>query len=566
MTAGPDRPQAGRRERALACRGCGAPLAADQRYCLACGARHGPPSPALAAMLDRITTRAAGVVRGSGPPAGARPRALAALPSPRAGAVLVLGLLAFGVVIGAAAGSRTNDTLAASVRPPLRIVLPAPAPAPAAAPTSPSPPPVSATPTPAAGTAAPAATPKAATGSGTTSPSTTGGRSSGGSTHKTTTNGSGNTDSGTTTTGTGPAQTTASLPPIKHVFVVMLADQPYAQAFGPSSAAPYLARTLAPRGELLPRYYAVAHDELANEIALVSGQAPTPQTALNCPVYADVPPAAADSRGLISGQGCVYPHATPTVADQLVGGGRTWRVYAEGMDSGAPPAPASCRHPAPGAADPTMQARPGDAYATFRNPFAYFHSLVDAQSCPGDQVGLGRLAGDLASARTTPALSYIAPSLCHDGRDAPCPAPPVVPGQAPPAPPASGLPAADGFLRAVVPSILGSPGYRDGGLLVVTFDQAPASGPAADSSSCCGQPAFPTTARTGRATPGGGQVGALLLSPFVKAGSVDQDPYNHFSLLRTIEDAFGLVHLGYAGAAGVASFDATVFGAYHPRH
>jgi hypothetical protein len=58
---------------------------------------------------------------------------------------------------------------------------------------------------------------------------------------------------------------------------------------------------------------------------------------------------------------------------------------------------------------------------------------------------------------------------------------------------------------------------------------------------------------------GGGQVGALLLSPFVKAGTVDQDPYNHFALLRTIEDLFGLRHLGYAGAAGVNSFGAAVF-------
>ncbi len=38
---------------------------------------------------------------------------------------------------------------------------------------------------------------------------------------------------------------------------------------------------------------------------------------------------------------------------------------------------------------------------------------------------------------------------------------------------------------------------------------------------------------------GGGAVGALLLSPYVKGATTSQEPFNHFSLLRTIEDLFG---------------------------
>ena len=46
---------------------------------------------------------------------------------------------------------------------------------------------------------------------------------------------------------------------------------------------------------------------------------------------------------------------------------------------------------------------------------------------------------------------------------------------------------------------------------------------------------------------GGDRIGALLLSRFVKAGSASNVPYNHYSLLRTLEDMFGLPqHLGYA--------------------
>ena len=59
--------------------------------------------------------------------------------------------------------------------------------------------------------------------------------------------------------------------------------------------------------------------------------------------------------------------------------------------------------------------------------------------------------------------------------------------------------------------------------------------------------------------PGGGRVGAVVLSRFVRAGTVITTPYNHYSLLRTIEDLFGLDHLGFAGQSGLDSFGLDVF-------
>jgi hypothetical protein len=117
--------------------------------------------------------------------------------------------------------------------------------------------------------------------------------------------------------------------------------------------------------------------------------------------------------------------------------------------------------------------------------------------------------------------------------------------------------------------ILRSKAYKQSGLLVITVDESPSSGEQADSSSCCAQPRFPNLPATsagpaGLPARGGGQVGALLLSPFIKAGTNSQEPYNHFSLLRSIEDLFSLKHLGYAAAAGVTSFEASIFSAYHP--
>jgi len=57
-------------------------------------------------------------------------------------------------------------------------------------------------------------------------------------------------------------------------------------------------------------------------------------------------------------------------------------------------------------------------------------------------------------------------------------------------------------------------------------------------------------------------VGLLLISPYVKPGSVDDiDYFNHFSLLASIEDIFGLAKLGYASDPALPVFDASVFNA-----
>jgi hypothetical protein len=56
----------------------------------------------------------------------------------------------------------------------------------------------------------------------------------------------------------------------------------------------------------------------------------------------------------------------------------------------------------------------------------------------------------------------------------------------------------------------------------------------------------------------------LVISPFVTPGTTSDTPYNHYSLLRTVEDLFGLSHLGYAGANGLAPFGADVFDATVP--
>jgi hypothetical protein len=83
----------------------------------------------------------------------------------------------------------------------------------------------------------------------------------------------------------------------------------------------------------------------------------------------------------------------------------------------------------------------------------------------------------------------------------------------------------DAGLRALLAAVLASPAYADGGLVVLA-----AGGP-----------------------------GALLLSPLVHGGVTVDAETGPYALLRTVEDAFGLMHLGHAADADVAPLGDDVF-------
>jgi len=544
------------------CQDCGAPVEPQQRYCVHCGQRTGSRDPQLVALLRHVGERS----HATSPPAHAATEPIAqarssarargpalTLPPRKVSALLVLVFLGFGVLLGHVAGSRVNDTLAAS-RQPMKIVLPSQAlSATATAPTSTSsssassssaagePPEAQATPTP---QAAPAPTPVPAKA---TAPAKGGTSPAGHAPSRPSGAGGGEGGSGKGS----PGASRSGLPPVKHVFVIMLSDEPYASVFGPASTAPYLAQTLEHKGELLVHYDAVAHEQLADELALLSGQGPTAETAADCPNYAAIAPSGIGPDQQVLGSGCVYPSSTQTLPGQLAAKHLTWRAYVQGTDE--PDVPGACAHPVLGQGDPTSGLAPSAAgpYATYIDPFVYFQSITGSPACAADVVGLGRLQGDLANAARTPSFSYIAPDRCQDASPTPCSA-----GEP------AGLTPANRFLAKVVPEIMESKAYSESGLLVITVDEAPSSGEFADSSSCCGQPSFPnvpSTAPSGLSPRGGGAVGALLLSPFVKGATTNQEPFNHFSLLRTIEDFFGLAHLGYAVLPGVKSFEPSMF-------
>ena len=469
------------------CKQCGAKRALDQRYCISCGARLGSLPAAIRGQLGRVVGGAAAASATAVD--SAKPERYDGwpfkrsefMPSPRTAAAAVLVMLGLGVALGSVtqqlAESAGFSTIllespppaeeapeVASVEPePEETSEPAPAATPSAAPPEeqlveeplPSEPP-SATPPP------------------------------------------------------EPPEPPPGLPEIKHVFVIMLGEGGYEETFGEASQAPFLGEELPAQGELLSNYYAVTKGQLANEIALLSGQGPTPETAANCPNYGDVAPGTESAEGQVEGNGCVYPATTKTLPGQLTEAKLKWKAYhEEGID-----------------------------------PFAYFHSIIDSAEYTEADVGLSQLATDLKlKAEKFPAFAYISPS----------------PSSSP-----------EEFLKTTVPEIKESLAYKDGGMLVITSAQAPQEGEETDESGCCINPVFPNlpppaseapVTGPARETGGGGRVGLLLLSPYVEPGTTSETYFNHFSLLDTIEELFGLERIGYGAEPALTGFDESIFNA-----
>jgi hypothetical protein len=341
------------------------------------------------------------------------------------------------------------------------------------------------------------------------------------------------------------AEASAATPQVRHLFVIVLENEDYNTTFGNSPGSSYLGKTLPAQGALLTHYYGIGHESLDNYIAMISGQPPNVQTQADCQGFSDFPPApftSIGSDGIVTGQGCVYPAAVQTVANQLDSDGLAWRAYAQDMANGNPK---SCRHPNLNSQDSTQSAKANDQFAARHVPFVYFHSIIDKEFCATDVVDLSRLPLDLTKVGSTPSYSFITPDLCADGHDATCPD--GSPG---------GYAGIDKFLREWVPRITSSTAYEDRGMLLIAFDESAGS----DATACCNEPSGPNTPNPGGPTPGpgGGRVGAVALSPCITPGTVSDRPYNHYSFLRWTEDNFGLSHLGYAAQAGLQPFGTDV--------
>ncbi|MDD5371127.1 MAG: alkaline phosphatase family protein, partial [Anaerolineaceae bacterium] len=178
----------------------------------------------------------------------------------------------------------------------------------------------------------------------------------------------------------------------------------------------------------------------------------------------------------------------PSLPDQIEASQRTWKTYQEDM-------PSACFTGSSG------------QYAQRHNPFIYFDPIrKDTTRCKSHIVPATELDSDLKSGNL-PNFAFIAPNVCNDGHDCT-------------------LSQTDDWLGVTIEKIQSSPAYDQATLITVVFDEGTTH------AFCCGQ-----------GKNGGGHVAALLISKVVKSGFQDDTSYSHYSLLKTIEAAWGLPDL-----------------------
>jgi hypothetical protein len=324
--------------------------------------------------------------------------------------------------------------------------------------------------------------------------------------------------------------------------------------------------------------------------------------------------AAANANGR---QGCVYPAQVKTLVNQLDDIGMTWKGYMGDMgndlnrdgtktcsfptrtaqlaaaNGGPAYDPTTVLDGTQSAEAPSEDVPLGDQYATRHNPFAYFHSIIDNLAycdqhvVPLDDADLG-LAHDLQKIETTPNFVFVTPNLCDDGHDGVSVAGTgqCVNGQK------GGLVGINDFVKKWVALIQASPAYQQDGLIIINFDESDLSGVAPVTSTdpdtgvtsitlnipgeaCCGQAVGPNVSRPDDQTiplsattryvmhyvgVGGDLTGAILLSKWITPGTVSTVPYNHYSMLKSLENIFQTNgYLGYADDSNLTPFGNDVF-------
>ncbi len=191
----------------------------------------------------------------------------------------------------------------------------------------------------------------------------------------------------------------------------------------------------------------------------------------------------------------------PNLADQLQSGNKSWKAYMEDL-------PSPCFN---GESANNSGPNRGALYMRKHNPWMYFNSVAKNPNVCSRDVPLTRFDADLANGQL-PDLTWITPNMVHDMHD-------------------GSIEDGDNWLASFVPKILGSAEWKDRGVLFLLFDEGN------HNEECCGYAV-------------GGKTVGLVISPLGKKGYSSSTQYTHYSVLRTIEDAWGLELLGGARDPG----------------
>jgi hypothetical protein len=177
------------------------------------------------------------------------------------------------------------------------------------------------------------------------------------------------------------------------------------------------------------------------------------------------------------------------LVDQLEAKGVSWKAYMQDM-------PAPC-----------YQGAFGGNYAKKHNPFMYFDDIRGNSERCHKIVPFTELSRDLKDG-SLPRFSFITPNLCNDTHDCP-------------------VSVGDRFLRSLLPELMRA--LRPRGIVILTYDEGDTD------AGCCAE------AR-------GGHVATIIAGPGATRRERITTQLDHYSLLKLIEDQWGLAHLGRAAS------------------
>jgi hypothetical protein len=325
-------------------------------------------------------------------------------------------------------------------------------------------------------------------------------------------------------------------PKLDRIFVIMLENHSKSSVIDDPNA-PFLTG-LAHQYSMADMYFGVTHPSMPNYIATVAGdnfglQDDNDQNVVNF-----------DRRNLV---------------DQLEAQGISWDAYmdtlpANKLDRFGPTLP-----------DGTV----AQLYAKKHNPFVLFDDVKNDPARMSHVRDYSQLASDLNGGAAAQFV-WITPNQCNDMHggvnqtiaghpETPCPF-----GSAKDDPNDASLKQkADVFVHGAVDTITQSKAWTKHSAIVIVTDENDFTGNAEtggweSADGCCDSPYVPkgdlrVSALWPGGTYGGGLIPAIVVSASGPRGFTDHTPYNHYSLLTTIEDNWSLGHIGHAGdtAGGV---------------
>jgi hypothetical protein len=327
-----------------------------------------------------------------------------------------------------------------------------------------------------------------------------------------------------------PPQRPGAMPRYSHIFVIVEENKDYGRIVG-SPDAPEITRLARLYGNAT-NFFAETHPSEPNYVAMVGGYTYgiRDDDAYYCKPH-DARPSCPHS-----GEPGYVDHTVhaPSLATQLENAHFTWKNYNESL-----PAPGSL---AVIATDSHAAGIPPNVYvyASKHSGFINFASVQKDPKRATHIVGFGQLHEDLRTGKV-PNFSLVVPNLCdemHGSSES------GTPQDCRYSDASKLISRGDANVRSLVDEITKSPVWhsRENAAIVITFDEDDGGG----KQGCCGtDPSDPANA-------GGGHIATVVVTNHGPRGVVDATPYSHYSLLRTIEDAFGIAsHLARANAPGV---------------